>query len=74
MASVSWPLRQLRRQDLKMMMQMEKQNVSRRNRFGSLLADWRRLRRVSQMTLALDAEISQNFAFRIQQPVSHSLI
>jgi transcriptional regulator with XRE-family HTH domain len=59
MASVSWPLRQLRRQDLKMMMQMEKQNVSRRNRFGSLLADWRRLRRVSQMTLALDAEISQ---------------
>ena len=42
-----------------MMMQMEKQNVSRRNRFGSLLADWRRLRRVSQMTLALDAEISQ---------------
>jgi transcriptional regulator with XRE-family HTH domain len=59
MANVSWPLRQLRRQDLKMMMQMEKQNVSRRNRFGSLLADWRRLRRVSQMTLALDAEISQ---------------
>ena len=41
------------------MMQMEKQNVSRRNRFGSLLADWRRLRRVSQMTLALDTEISQ---------------
>ena len=25
------------------MMQMEKQNVSRRTRFGSLLADWRRL-------------------------------
>jgi transcriptional regulator with XRE-family HTH domain len=42
-----------------MAMQAEKQNVSRRNRFGSLLADWRRLRRVSQMTLAMDAEISQ---------------
>ncbi len=42
-----------------MMMQTEKRNVGRRNRFGSLLADWRRLRRVSQMTLAMDAEISQ---------------
>jgi transcriptional regulator with XRE-family HTH domain len=42
-----------------MKMQIEKQNVSRRSRFGSLLADWRSLRRVSQMTLALDAEISQ---------------
>jgi transcriptional regulator with XRE-family HTH domain len=35
------------------------ENASRRKRFGSLLADWRRLRRVSQMTLAMDAEISQ---------------
>ena len=41
------------------MMQIQKEKVSRRNRFGSLLADWRCLRRVSQMTLALDAEISQ---------------
>jgi len=37
----------------------QRENVSRRNRFGSLLADWRHLRRVSQMTLAMDAEISQ---------------
>ena len=43
----------------KVMMQTQKQNVSRQNRFGSLLADWRRLRRVSQMTLSMDAEISQ---------------
>jgi transcriptional regulator with XRE-family HTH domain len=42
-----------------MKMQIENQNVTRRSRFGSLLADWRSLRRVSQMTLALDAEISQ---------------
>jgi len=42
-----------------MAMQKGKQNVSRRSRFGSLLADWRRLRRVSQMTLAMDAVISQ---------------
>ena len=34
-------------------------NVSQRSRFGSLLADWRRLRRISQMTLAMDADISQ---------------
>jgi transcriptional regulator with XRE-family HTH domain len=34
-------------------------NVSQRSRFGGLLADWRRLRRISQMTLALDADISQ---------------
>jgi transcriptional regulator with XRE-family HTH domain len=40
-------------------MQTQQHSVSRRNRFGSLLADWRRLRGVSQMTLAMDAEISQ---------------
>jgi transcriptional regulator with XRE-family HTH domain len=40
-------------------METHRENLARRTRFGSLLADWRHLRRVSQMTLAMDAEISQ---------------
>jgi transcriptional regulator with XRE-family HTH domain len=40
-------------------METQREKLGRRTRFGSLLADWRHLRRVSQMTLAMDAEISQ---------------
>jgi transcriptional regulator with XRE-family HTH domain len=42
-----------------MAMEAHIETVNRKNRFGNLLSDWRRLRRVSQLTLAMDADISQ---------------